>query len=57
MTATNDITGDKIKSKIKSKAYQENYDKIFRSKKDDNCTDVLPEHASRNIQLSYNKSN
>jgi hypothetical protein len=33
MVARNDITGDKIQSKENSKAYEDNYDKIFGKKK------------------------
>lgn len=33
MTAKNDITGDLIQSKSSSKAYEDNYDLIFRKKK------------------------
>lgn len=32
-TSTNDVTGDLIKSRSNSKAYDDNYDVIFRSKK------------------------
>lgn len=32
-TSTNDVTGDLIKSRSNSKAYDDNYDIIFRSKK------------------------
>jgi hypothetical protein len=28
----NDITGDEIKSKVSSKEFEDNYDKIFRNK-------------------------
>jgi len=33
MVARNDITGDKIQSKDNSKAYSDNYDKIFSKNK------------------------
>jgi hypothetical protein len=33
MTAINDITKDKLKSKINTKEYEDNYDKIFSKKK------------------------
>lgn len=33
MTAKNDITGDDIKSKGISKAFEENFDRIFRKPK------------------------
>ena len=32
MVARNDITGDKIKSKVSNKEYEDNFDKIFRNK-------------------------
>jgi len=32
MATKNDITGDLIQSKVNSKAYQDNYDAIFRKK-------------------------
>lgn len=32
MVAINDITGDKIKSKVSNKEYENNFDKIFRNK-------------------------
>ena len=34
MATKNDITGDEIKSKVSSTAYESNYDKIFRSKRE-----------------------
>jgi|GEM_PF-5352202 len=34
MTSTNDITGDRIISKTNSDKYRNNYDKIFRKKKE-----------------------
>ena len=33
MVAKNDITGDSIQSRTSTKAYQDNYDLIFRKKK------------------------
>jgi len=33
MASKNDITGDEIKSKASSKAYEDNYDRIFGKKK------------------------
>lgn len=36
MVAKNDITGDAIKSRTNNQAYQDNYDLIFRKKKEDN---------------------
>lgn len=32
MTATNDITGDKIQSRINSRAFEDNFDRIFNQK-------------------------
>lgn len=32
MSAKNDITGDAIKSKLNSKSFEENFDRIFRNK-------------------------
>jgi hypothetical protein len=40
MVAKNDITGDSIKTKVNSKAYQDNYDLIFRKKKQEDNTGV-----------------
>lgn len=34
MVAKNDITGDSIQSRTSTKAYQDNYDLIFRKKHD-----------------------
>ena len=33
MASKNDITGDEIKSKASTKAYEDNYDRIFGKKK------------------------
>lgn len=33
MAAKNDVTGDSIRTKTVSKAYRDNYDRIFRKKK------------------------
>lgn len=35
MATKNDVTGDSIRSKSSSKAYRDNYDRIFRKKKKD----------------------
>ena len=40
MTSKNDITGDVLQSRMNSKAFEENFDRIFRSKKPSN--DVSP---------------
>lgn len=34
MATKNDITGDEIKSKVSGTAYESNYDRIFRSKRE-----------------------
>jgi len=34
MTARNDVTGDKIKSRTNTKKFNENFDRIFGKKKD-----------------------
>jgi hypothetical protein len=33
MAAKNDVTGDSIKSRVNSKAYRDNWDRIFGKKK------------------------
>lgn len=40
MTAKNDITGDAIRSKTNSDAYRDNYDRIFRKKKEEVVEEV-----------------
>lgn len=35
MAAKNDVTGDSIKTKTQSKAYSDNWEKIFKNKKAD----------------------
>lgn len=47
MTATNDITGDAIKTGAVSKAYADNYDKIFGSNKQ-------PQEAPITVWLKFN---
>jgi len=37
VVARNEITGDKLVSKKNSSAYEDNYDNIFRNKKDPIC--------------------
>jgi hypothetical protein len=41
----NDVTGDEIKSKVSTKEYEDNYDKIFRNKSEANksleCSDCF----------------
>lgn len=36
--ATNDITGDSLRSRVNNKAFEDNFDRIFRSGKDDNTS-------------------
>lgn len=42
MVATNDITGDRISSKISNDKFRENYDKIFRKNNDDKVVQEVP---------------
>lgn len=35
MATTNDVTGDRIKSRTNTKKFNENFDRIFGKKKDD----------------------
>ena len=48
MVARNDITGDAIQSRTSSKAWDDNYDLIFRKKdkKKDESSSVEQEHVS-----------
>ena len=39
MVAKNDITGDSIKTKVNSKAYSDNYDRIFGKKQKNTTSD------------------
>lgn len=41
MTARNDVTGDRIRSKSNSQQYKDNWDLIFGKKDDDQDTDKL----------------
>ena len=52
MTAKNDITGDKIKSKPTDDKYRENFDKIFGKKNKD-----LEQDSSKSLKTKYKKSN
>jgi hypothetical protein len=54
MVARNDITGDKIQSKENSKAYADNFDKIFGKKKkeidvpfDEERIDVIGQNGNK----------
>lgn len=44
--AVNDITGDKIKSKVQSSKYADNYDRIFRKGKDNETMPRLSDSKS-----------
>jgi len=61
MTTRNDITGDLIKSKVNSKEFEDNFDKIFR-KKDPLCDvcgkplDTTKECAWTSCPLNWNES-
>ena len=45
MATKNDITGDEIKSKSSTKAYEDGYDRIFgKKKKEKKLKDVATEH-------------
>lgn len=50
MTATNDVTGDSIRSKIGSDDYRNNYDKIFRKET------KLPEEKKEDRLCSSNRN-
>jgi|GEM_PF-4291555 len=48
--AINDITGDKIRSKVQSSKYADNYNRIFRKDKND---ETMPSVSnSKNLQES-----
>ncbi len=42
MTSRNDITGDKIQSKISNENFEKNFDAIFRKDKKDKVGSVTP---------------
>lgn len=59
MTTYNDITGDAIKTKGFSKAFEDNYDRIFRKKKPEPPSEWDEERIDRvgqngNEGLHYN---
>jgi hypothetical protein len=43
--STNDITGDKLQSKVPSDAYRDNYDRIF-GKKEPSRIDVIGQNGN-----------
>jgi len=48
MPAFNDITGARLRTKAASQAYRDNWDTIFKKKKDD--TDVKRHSGSGNVE-------
>jgi hypothetical protein len=54
--SVNDITGDSLASKVPSKAYQENYDKIFGKKKTKTLDEVTPEEWDKAYQVWKDKT-
>lgn len=42
MTSRNDITGDKIQTKVVTQEYRENYDKIFKKDQEKCCGKCSP---------------
>jgi ribosomal protein L37E len=66
MAANNDITGDAIVSKPTSSSYRDNYDRIFRKKKEadvicDNCGqhyyEGVEEECIKKVNCGFLKSN
>jgi len=57
-TAKNDVTGDFIRSKPASDMFEENFDKIFRKKKDESRIDVVGQNGNDGLHYEYelNKS-
>lgn len=51
MTAKNDITGDVLQSRMNSKAFEENFDRIFRRKE---TFDALAKTVEENQELLQN---
>jgi|TARA_B110000285_G_scaffold43061_1_gene47857 hypothetical protein len=48
MATKNDITGDELKSKNNTKAYEDNYDRIFgKKKKEKTFNDIANEHPAQ----------
>jgi hypothetical protein len=45
MVARNDITGDAIQSRVSSKAFNDNYDNIFRKKDKKNESDSMEQES------------
>ena len=57
-TAKNDVTGDFIKSKPSSDMFEENFDRIFRKKKEESRIDVVGQNGNEGLHYEYelNKS-
>jgi hypothetical protein len=52
-TARNDVTGDFIRSKPASDMFEENFDKIFRKKKDESRIDVVGQNGNDGLHYEY----
>lgn len=52
MATTNNITGDEIKTKANSSAYQTNYDLIDWSKKEEDHAEKFPPFLAEEIPLN-----
>ena len=57
-TSRNDITGDWIQSKPNSDMFGENFDRIFRKKKEESRIDVIGQNGNEGIhyEIELNKS-
>ena len=53
MASKNDITGDEIKSKSSTKAYEDNYDRIFGKKKNTDEEDYPDNSETLQDSLSH----
>lgn len=52
MAATNNITGDEIKTKANSSAYRVNYDNIGWGKKEEDSAEKFPPFLAEEIPLN-----
>jgi hypothetical protein len=52
MTAKNDHTGDLLQSRMNTKAFEENFDRIFRNKTKEHLTYSIEENVELYKQLS-----
>jgi hypothetical protein len=55
MSSTNDITGDKIQTKVVSNAYRDNYDLIWSKKTPQERDDALNEDDAFRMIEVFNK--